>query len=252
MLVDSALEHYRGGFHNPAMLVGPAAAAATVVVAGSRARAPRAAAQRDDRVFIGAALVGIAGFAFHLYNVSRQVGGWRWVNVLHKAPVGAPMALNLAGLLGLAASRVAHTPQPTEPRLLGVPAGRLLALGISSALLGTAAEAALLHFRGAFQSRYMYLPVTLPPLAALALTSAAMRSSQPAARVARLLLHVTALLGIVGAGFHLRGVGRRMGGWRNWSQNIQQGPPLPAPPSFTGLAAAGLAALDLIRRPERT
>jgi hypothetical protein len=38
-----------------------------------------------------------------------------------------------------------------------------------------------------------------------------------------------------------------MGGWRNWSQNILNGPPLPAPPSFAGLALAGLAALELMK-----
>ena len=37
-----------------------------------------------------------------------------------------------------------------------------------------------------------------------------------------------------------------MGGWRNWSQNVLNGPPLPAPPSFTGLSLAGLAALNLM------
>jgi len=37
-----------------------------------------------------------------------------------------------------------------------------------------------------------------------------------------------------------------MGGWRNWSQNVLNGPPIPAPPSFTGLALAGLAALGLL------
>ena len=47
-------------------------------------------------------------------------------------------------------------------------------------------------------------------------------------------------------GFHAYGVSRNMGGWRNWSQNVLNGPPLPAPPSFTGLALAGLAALSLI------
>ena len=39
-----------------------------------------------------------------------------------------------------------------------------------------------------------------------------------------------------------------MGGWRNWSQNVLNGPPLPAPPSFTGLAMAGLAALATAAR----
>ena len=40
-----------------------------------------------------------------------------------------------------------------------------------------------------------------------------------------------------------------MGGWRNWSQNVLNGPPMPAPPSFTGLALAGLAALGLLENP---
>jgi hypothetical protein len=38
-----------------------------------------------------------------------------------------------------------------------------------------------------------------------------------------------------------------MGGWRNWSQNVLNGPPIPAPPSFTGLALAGLAGLGLMQ-----
>jgi hypothetical protein len=50
--------------------------------------------------------------------------------------------------------------------------------------------------------------------------------------------------------FHARGVARYHGGWRNWSQNVLSGPPLPAPPSFTALATAGLAALRL-RETER-
>jgi hypothetical protein len=47
-------------------------------------------------------------------------------------------------------------------------------------------------------------------------------------------------------GFHAQGVRRSMGGWRNWSQNLLAGPPLPAPPAFTGMALAGLAALLLL------
>ena len=59
-------------------------------------------------------------------------------------------------------------------------------------------------------------------------------------------LRLTMLLGFAGVGFHAYGVSRNMGGWRNWSQNVLNGPPLPAPPSFTGLALAGLAALGLL------
>jgi hypothetical protein len=50
---------------------------------------------------------------------------------------------------------------------------------------------------------------------------------------------------MLGMGFHARGIARQMGGWRNWSQNVLAGPPLPAPPSFSALALAGRAALAL-------
>lgn len=246
VLADSALEHFRGGLYNPAMFVAPAAAACTLSAGVAAARNPRADSTARRATFSTAALVGLIGLGFHLYNISRQTGGWSWLNLFHKAPVGAPMALNLAGLLGLAGTRVAQSPDPAHQRILGLPAGRLIALGTAGALVGTSAEAALLHFRGAFQSRYMYLPVTLPPLAALSLAGTATSGSALFRRAARTLLCATALVGLLGTGFHARGVARRMGGWRNWSQNVQQGPPLPAPPSFTGLSLAGLAALDLL------
>jgi hypothetical protein len=54
-------------------------------------------------------------------------------------------------------------------------------------------------------------------------------------------------MGLAGVGFHAFGASRNMGGWRNWSQNVLNGPPLPAPPSFAGLALAGLAALRLMK-----
>lgn len=64
-------------------------------------------------------------------------------------------------------------------------------------------------------------------------------------------MRTTALLGLVGVAFHARGVARQMGGWRNWSQNVLSGPPLPAPPAFTALAIAGLAATALAEREGR-
>ena len=53
-------------------------------------------------------------------------------------------------------------------------------------------------------------------------------------------------MGVAGAGFHVYGVSRNMGGFYNWSQNVLNGPPIPAPPSFTGVALAGLAAVRLM------
>jgi hypothetical protein len=92
----------------------------------------------------------------------------------------------------------------------------------------------------------MYLPVTVPPLAASALAVTALHPTPGRRRLARWLLRLTAAAGVAGVGFHAHGIARSMGGWRNWRQNLLSGPPLPAPPSFTGMALAGLGGLTLL------
>jgi hypothetical protein len=92
----------------------------------------------------------------------------------------------------------------------------------------------------------MYLPVTMPPVAALLLGASAVGPTGKRRTMTRWWLRLTAVLGFAGSGFHAIGVSRNMGRWRNWSQNLIDGPPIPAPPSFTGLALAGLAALGLL------
>jgi hypothetical protein len=93
----------------------------------------------------------------------------------------------------------------------------------------------------------MYAPVTIPPLAAVSIGAAAL--SPRATALARPLLKATAVLGIAGPIFHAYGIHRNMGGWRNWTQMILQGPPLPAPPAFLGIAAAGLGLLPSLEEP---
>ena len=92
----------------------------------------------------------------------------------------------------------------------------------------------------------MYAPVTVPPLTAALVAGAMATQGTGLSRISRAMLRATAGLGFAGVGFHAFGVSRNMGGWRNWSQNILNGPPIPAPPSFTGLALAGLVAVDLM------
>lgn len=244
VLTDSAMEHYRGSFDNPAMWT-PLVVASLSLVAGLHGSGDREkrAHRLRHAVYYGAAASGIAGTGFHFYNVTKRPGGWSWNNLFHAAPVGAPMALLLSGALGAVAERL-RDQSVHEPQLLAMPAGRALGLLVAAGLIGTAGEAALLHFRGSFQHRAMYAPVSLPPVAAALLAQAAL--AQPRERwYARLWLRATALLGVAGTGFHARGIARRQGGWRNWSQNLFAGPPLPAPPSFSALALAGLAALKL-------
>jgi hypothetical protein len=92
----------------------------------------------------------------------------------------------------------------------------------------------------------MTLPVTLPPAGALLLALTAAGAPGRNSRLTRWWMRLLAAMGFAGVALHAYGVSRSMGGWRNWSQNVLDGPPLPAPPSFAGLALAGLAALGLM------
>jgi hypothetical protein len=252
VLSDSALEHYRGQFDNPGMFT-PLVSSAMVL--GSALQALRAPSHsrrplRAGLPFAAACAVGLAGLGFHAYNVMRRPGGLSWGNLFYAAPLGAPAALSLAGAVGLAAREV----EAGAPTLLSRPSGQALSLLAGFGLAGTTVEAGLLHFRGAFQHPAMWLPVTLPPVGAALLLGAALKAppSTGAAtgpgRLARAWLKGLSWLGLAGMGFHARGVARQMGGWRNWSQNLFSGPPLPAPPSFSALALAGQAALALRAR----
>jgi hypothetical protein len=227
VLLDSGIEHYRGEFRNPAMFAAPTLALATL---GMTAVEDKAA----PYVFGTALAVGAAGMGFHIYNICKRAGGFDMLNLFYAAPLGAPAALSLAGLFGLAAEH----PEIAKPERIAPIA--------AAALLGTAAEAGLLHFRGAFQNPFMFAPVTLPPIAAAAAAASAI--SPAAAKVARPLLLGTALLGIAGPIFHSYGIHRNMGGWRNWSQVMLQGPPLPAPPAFLGIALAALGLLPALEQ----
>ncbi|HVE23577.1 MAG TPA: hypothetical protein VNC39_16540 [Acidocella sp.] len=248
VLLDSAVEHYRGGFYNPAMVT-PLASSLVALVASLHGVGDTVQKRHRhrDAVFGLTAATGVIGTGFHLYNILKKPGGLRWQNLFYSGPIGAPAAIGLAGLFGLLAERVRDTPAPRGPELLGHPAGRVLSLAAAVSLLATSGEAWLLHFRGAFHNPGMYLPVTMPPVGAALLTRAALGASGEQRLFTRAWLGLTALMGVAGMGFHVFGVSRAMGGWRNWRQNMVDGPPIPAPLSFIGLSLAGLAALALMR-----
>jgi len=248
VLADSGVEHYRGSFQNRAMYIPLISAAGTLAASLFGVLDSRSAGHRGRDVMYGiSAATGLAGLAFHAYNIAKRPGGFSWLNLFYAAPIGAPAALVLAGLLGRGAESARALSKPGA-EASSADKGRLIAAITALGLLGATAEAGLLHFRGAFQNPAMVLPVTLPPVAGALIGSAAVVPRRAPRRLTRWWLKLTAVLGFAGVGFHAYGISRAMGGWKNWSQNLLNGPPLPAPPSFTGLALAGLAALGLIER----
>jgi hypothetical protein len=238
--LDSGIEHYRGQFKDRAMFVGPTMALLGLAAAGLVAFRPKQARAKPVKIaFATVGVTGLVGLRFHAYNILKRPGELDALNLFYGAPMGAPAALTLVGLYGIIAGEMLSGRAYVKTRLPRHTAGL-----IAFSLLGTIAEAGLLHFRGAFQDPAMYAPVTIPPLAAMSIGASVFAPG--AVRIAEPLLKATAILGIAGPMFHAYGIHRNMGGWHNWSQMILQGPPLPAPPAFLGIAVAGLGILPLL------
>jgi hypothetical protein len=118
--------------------------------------------------------------------------------------------------------------------------------GMSSLLGGL--DVVTEHYRGSYGQRVMWTPVVMSPLLLGAGIWAA--ASRRAART--VLPAVSALMladGVIGFGFHIRGVARKPGGWRLPLFNLSMGPPLFAPLLFGLGGYLGLLA-SLMRREE--
>lgn len=150
---------------------------------------------------------------------------------------------------------VAHDLQVVEQHVRQGRFQRSLALisGVSSVLSG--AEVAYEHYRAGYGQRVMYTPIVMST--ALALAGVAGALSPRAARTwLRWTSVVTLVDGLVGFGFHVRGVQRKPGGWRLPVTNVTMGPPVFAPllfgvSAYLGLLASYLQPEGSARQPER-
>jgi phosphate/sulfate permease len=143
---------------------------------------------------------------------------------------------------------------PPPNRLLALALGhirdgrfqRSLSLVVAATSLVSGIEVGYEHYKGSYSNPVMYSPVILSgTLAAAGLASVF------SGRAARTFLRVTSAVslvnGIVGLGFHIRGIARKPGGWRLPVVNIVMGPPIFAPLLFGTSAYLGLLASYLRR-----
>ncbi len=110
-------------------------------------------------------------------------------------------------------------------------------------------EVAYEHYKGSFSNMVMYTPVAMSGVLAAAAGSAVI--SRNAVKFLRVSSAITLADGIIGFGFHIRGIARKPGGWRLPITNIVMGPPLFAPLLFGTAAYLGFMA-SYLRREEDT
>jgi hypothetical protein len=120
-------------------------------------------------------------------------------------------------------------------------AQRLLSAATAATALPLGLEIYVNHYGGSFGNKWMWTPVALSP--ALSAAGAAGVVSERAARTVLPALSALFFLdGAAGVYFHLRGVYRKPGGFKEASYNLVMGPPALAPGALTMVGAIGLAA----------
>jgi hypothetical protein len=125
-------------------------------------------------------------------------------------------------------------------------AQRLLSAATAASALPLGAEIYVNHYGGSFGNRWMWTPVLLSP--GLSAAGVAGVVSERAARTVLPALSAVFMLdGAAGVYFHLRGIARKPGGFREASYNLVMGPPALAPGSLAMVGALGLMAAVMRR-----
>ena len=109
-----------------------------------------------------------------------------------------------------------------------------------------AAEIYFEHDKASFGNPWMWSPVALGPIGAVAGIAGVVsrRAAKTALPVASAAIVAN---GLQGTYLHARGVAQKPGGWRNWRYNVEMGPPLLAPLLVTLVGGMGLLAAVLRR-----
>jgi hypothetical protein len=247
VLVEAWIGHYRSAFPLRAQYAPFAIGGLLIVAALATVIAPGVAwAQAALRATGWIAVVsGVVGVGYHhYYGIAEKAGSYKWLlhYLMYGAPQLAPLALSTVGALAVVAAQGAAG----RPAVLGIGLRSAVFGIVAVALTGAIAQAAILHYRGAFNNPVMYVPLTVPVLAAAMSGWMSGASATAPYALGRALFVLTFLIGFLGLGMHLRGLDRQMGGLHVFLFNLLQGPPPLAPATFAGLAAAGLIATEML------
>lgn len=258
--VEVTYEHYRGSYGNK-MMYTPVVLTPPLIAAGLWAVFDRRATRHVlPAVAAASAADGLLGTYFHVRGIRRKPGGWRIpvFNLVMGPPVLAPLLFAVPGYLGVIASFLRREDDPRgrfRPLRTRMSWRRQLRegrfqkhLAVSTAISAVASgfEALYSHYKNNFKFKAQWTPVIVAPMLAGASVAAvfhrkAAHSWLPAMSV------LATVNGLVGFGYHLRGLLRRPGGVQYLGYNLVYGPPIFAPLLFSASGFLGLLA-SLMRR----
>jgi hypothetical protein len=267
--LEVGYEHYKGSYSNPVMYT-PVTLGAALTVASTAGVFSRRAATTWMRWLSYITLAdGLVGFCFHIRGVARKPGGWRMpvTNVVMGPPLFAPLLFGTSAYLGVIASYLKR--EEDLDRIGGVRnrvselttrfrkqdfrddirTGRFqrhLCLVAAVWTLCSGMESWYSHYKDNFKYKVQWSPILLTPLMLIA-TLGARRSKRIANTLLPLASAVLMLDGVVGFGYHIRGILDRPGGKKKPLYNILYGPPIFAPMLFAACGLLGMMAY-LMRR----
>ncbi len=123
---------------------------------------------------------------------------------------------------------------------------RSMSLLVAGTSIVSGMEVAYEHYKGSYSNPVMYTPVILSGTLAVA-GICGFFSRSLANTFLRYTSFLTLIDGLIGFGFHIRGIARKPGGWRLPITNIVMGPPIFAPLLFGTSAYLGVIASYLQR-----
>ena len=263
--MEVGYEHYRGSYSNPVMYT-PVLLSGALTVASLAAVFSRRAAETWMRWLSFITLAdGVIGFGFHIRGVARKPGGWRMpvINIVMGPPLFAPLLFGTAAYLGVVAS---YLQREEDEGIRSLTAGAVrglvkqdwredirigrfqkhLCVVCAIGTLCCGGESWYSHYKDNFKYRVQWSPILITPLLAGAALGS-LKSERCANTLLPLASAAAVLNGIIGTGYHIRGILRRPAGRKKPLYNTLYGPPIFAPMLFAAAGMVGMMAY-LMRR----
>lgn len=263
--IEVGYEHYRGSYSNPVMYTPVTLGGALTIAATAGVFSERVATTWMRWLSYITLVDGVVGFCFHIRGVARKPGGWRMpvTNVVMGPPLFAPLLFGTSAYLGVIASYLQREEDyGVRSRVIemskrlqrndfrdDIRIGRFqkhLCVVAAIWTVCSGMESWYSHYKDNFKYKVQWSPILMTPLM-LTATLGSVKSKRIANTALPAVSGLLMLDGVIGFGYHIRGILRRPAGKKKPLYNILYGPPIFAPLLVAACGLLGMMAY-LMRR----